>query len=85
VRRKKYYKHLYHHKSDENIQKYKKIRRNVKKAMSEPMSQTYEERYWKKYTKNGEYDLYKMTKIRERKKKISTKLNVLRMRLIDFW
>jgi len=33
--RKKYYKRLYHHKSDENTQKYKKTKKNTKKAMSE--------------------------------------------------
>jgi hypothetical protein len=65
--KKKYYKRLHHDKSDENIQKYKEARRNAKKAMSEARGQTYTELYRKLYTKEGENDVYKMTKLRERK------------------
>jgi hypothetical protein len=51
--------------------------------MSETRGQTYAELYWKLDTKNDENDVYKMAKLQE-KKKTSTKLNILRMRLIDF-
>jgi hypothetical protein len=43
--RKKCYKRLHHHKSDENIQKYKQTRRNTKKVMSEVKGQTYADLY----------------------------------------
>jgi hypothetical protein len=33
--KKECYKRLYHHKSDENIQKYKEARKNAKKTVSE--------------------------------------------------
>jgi hypothetical protein len=54
-------------KSDENIQKYKEARRNAKKAVSEARGQAYTELYRKLDTKEGENDIYKMTKLRERK------------------
>jgi hypothetical protein len=62
-----YYKRLHHNTSDENIQKYKETRRNAKKTMSEARGQAYTELYRKLDTKEGENDVYKMTKLRERK------------------
>jgi hypothetical protein len=53
--------------SDENIQKYKKVRRNAKKAMSEARDQTYTELYRKLDTKESENGVYKMTKLQKRK------------------
>jgi hypothetical protein len=67
IRRKECYKRLHHNKSDENIQKYKEARRNTKKAVSEARGQAYTKLYRKLDTKEGENDLYKMTKLRERK------------------
>jgi hypothetical protein len=67
--RKKYFKHLHHNMSDKNIQKYKKARRNAKKVMSEARGQTYAELYRKLETKEGENDVYKIAKLRERKTK----------------
>jgi hypothetical protein len=61
--RKKCYKYLRHHRSDENIQKYQKARRNTKKIVSEAMGQTYTELYWKLDMKNDENDVYKITKL----------------------
>jgi hypothetical protein len=61
--KKECYKHLHHHRSDENIQKYQKVRRNTKKIMSETMGQTYIELYWKLDMKNDENDVYKITKL----------------------
>jgi hypothetical protein len=43
--KKERYKCLHHHKSDENIQKYKEVRRNTKKIMSETRVQTYAKLY----------------------------------------
>jgi hypothetical protein len=65
--KKECYKRLHHNKSDENIQKYKEARRNAKKTVSEARGQTYTELYQKLDTKEGENDVYKMTKLRERK------------------
>jgi hypothetical protein len=67
MRRKKYYKRLHHHKSDENIHNYKEARRNVNKDVSEARGQTYTELYWKLDTKESKNDVYKMAKLRERK------------------
>jgi hypothetical protein len=65
--KKECYKRLHHNKSDENIQKYKEARTNAKKSVSEPRGQTYTELYRKLDTKEGENDVYKMAKLRERK------------------
>jgi hypothetical protein len=45
----------------------KKTRRNAKKAVSEARGRTYAELYRKLDTKEDENDVYKMTKLRERK------------------
>jgi TRAP-type mannitol/chloroaromatic compound transport system substrate-binding protein len=45
-----------------NIQKYKKLRRNAKKIMSEARCQIYAELYQKLDTKDDENNVYKMTK-----------------------
>jgi hypothetical protein len=50
-----------------NVQKYKEVRRNTKKTVSDASGQTYTELYWKLDTKEGENDVYKMAKLRERK------------------
>jgi hypothetical protein len=47
--------------------KYKEARRNTKKSMSEARGQTNAEMYRKLDTKDGENDVYKMAKFRERK------------------
>jgi putative protein kinase ArgK-like GTPase of G3E family len=74
--KKQCYKRLHHHMSDENIQKYKKARRNTKKTVSEAKSQVYvklvkSQVYVKLYRKldmkDGENNMYKMAKFRERK------------------
>jgi hypothetical protein len=65
--KKECYKRLHHNRSDENIQKYKEARRNAKKAVSEAGGRAYTELYRKLDTKEGENDVYKMTKLRERK------------------
>jgi hypothetical protein len=65
--KKECYKRLHHNMSDENIQKYKEARRNAKKIVSEARVQTYTELYRKLDTKQGENDVYKMAKLRERK------------------
>jgi hypothetical protein len=48
--------------SDENIQKYKEVRRNTKKDMNEVRGQTYAKLYRKLNTKEGENDVYKIAK-----------------------
>jgi hypothetical protein len=65
--RKECYKRLHHNRSDENIQKYKETSRNAKKAVREARGQAYTELYWKLGMKDDENDVYKMTKLREKK------------------
>jgi hypothetical protein len=61
------YKCMYHDKSDENVEKYRVARKNAKKAVSEARGRAYEDLYHKLGTKEGEKDIYKIAKIRERK------------------
>jgi hypothetical protein len=65
--KKESYKRLHHNRSDKNIQKYKKARRNAKKSVSEARGQAYTELYQKLDTKEDENNVYKMAKLRERK------------------
>jgi hypothetical protein len=61
--KKECYKRLHRNKNDENIQKYKKTRRNAKKIVSEARGQPYTELYRKLDTKEGKNDVYKMAKL----------------------
>jgi hypothetical protein len=60
---KKCYKHLHHNKSDENVHKYKEVRRNAKKTVNEAIGQAYAEVYRKLDMIEGKNDIYKMTKL----------------------
>jgi hypothetical protein len=68
-KKKECYKRLHHNKSDKTIQKYKEARRNAKKIVNESRGQTYAELYRKLDMKEGENNVYKMTKLRQRKTK----------------
>jgi hypothetical protein len=61
--KKECYKCLHHNRSDENIQNYKKARKNAKKAVSEARGQAHAELYRKLDTKEDENDVYKMAKL----------------------
>jgi ribosomal protein L17 len=60
--KKKCYKYLHHHKIDENIQKYKEVRKHAKKVMSKAKSHTYAELYQKLDMKEDKNNVYKMAK-----------------------
>jgi hypothetical protein len=83
--KKECYKRLYHNMSDENIQNYKKARRNAKKAVSETRGQAYAELYRKLDTKMAKMISTRWLNFEKERQETSTKLNVLRMRLIGFW
>lgn len=65
--KKKCYKSVHHDKSEENIEKYKAAKKNAKKAVSEARGRAYEDLYHKLGTKEGENNVYKIAKLRERK------------------
>jgi hypothetical protein len=65
--KKECYKRLHHNKSNKNIQKYKEARRNAKKSVSEAKERAYTELYRKLDMKEGKNDVYKITKLQERK------------------
>jgi hypothetical protein len=61
------YKCLHHHRSDDNIQKYKATKKNAKKAVSEVRGHAYEDLYQKPCTKEGEKGVYRIATLCERK------------------
>ncbi|KAJ4809245.1 hypothetical protein LUZ62_021811 [Rhynchospora pubera] len=65
--KKECYKRLHHDKTDDNAQKYKLAKKNAKKAVSEARGRAYEDLYQKLSTKEGEKDVYKIAKLRDRK------------------
>jgi len=61
------FRRLYLDRSADNIEKYKLAKKAAKRAVSEARGRAYEDLYQRLDTKGGERDIYKMTKIRERK------------------
>ena len=53
--------------SADNIEKYKVAKKAAKRAVSDARGRTYEDLYQHLNTKEGERDICKMAKIRERK------------------
>ena len=60
-------RHLYLDRSANNIEKYKMAKKAAKRAVSEARGRAYEGPYQLLGMKEGERDIYKMAKIRERK------------------
>uniref|UniRef100_A0A8I7BC79 Endonuclease/exonuclease/phosphatase domain-containing protein n=1 Tax=Hordeum vulgare subsp. vulgare TaxID=112509 RepID=A0A8I7BC79_HORVV len=68
IREKKdYFRCLYLDRSAANMQKYKVAKKAAKRAVSEVSGRAYEDLYQRLNTKEGERDICKMAKIRERK------------------
>jgi hypothetical protein len=66
LRRRKFVSDAYTWRSADNIEKYKVAKKTAKRAVSEARG-AYEDLYQRLNTKEGERDIYKMAKIRERK------------------
>ncbi|XP_071677210.1 uncharacterized protein [Lolium perenne] len=58
---------LYVDRSADNMEKYKMAKRPAKRVVSEARGQAYEDLYQRLGTKEGEKDIYRMAKFRERK------------------
>ncbi|PWZ52728.1 Transducin beta-like protein 2 [Zea mays] len=61
------YKRLHHDKCADNIEKYRIAKKSAKRAVSRARGQAYDALYQRLDTKQGEKDIYRMAKIRERK------------------
>ena len=61
------FRRLHLDRSANNINKYKVAKKAAKRAVSEARSRAYENLYHRLDMKEGERDIYKMAKIRERK------------------
>ena len=61
------FRRLYLDRSADNIEKYKMAKKAAKRAVGEARGRAYEDLYQRLGTKEGERDIYKMAKIRERK------------------
>jgi hypothetical protein len=53
--------------SADNVERYKVVKKTVKRAMSEARGRMYDGLYQRLSTKEGENDIYRMAKSRERK------------------
>ncbi|AQK94588.1 Nuclear pore complex protein NUP205 [Zea mays] len=61
------YKRLHHDKCADKIEKYRIAKKSAKRAVSRARGQAYDDLYQRLNTKQGEKDIYRMAKIRERK------------------
>ena len=83
IKEKECFKRLHLDNSAANIEGYKLAKRVVKRAVSVAKGKAYDDMYQRLGTKEGEKDIYRMARIRERKTRASTKSNALRMGQID--
>ncbi|KAG2548716.1 hypothetical protein PVAP13_9KG219900 [Panicum virgatum] len=65
--KKECYKRLFLDRSADNIEKYKVPKKIAKRAVSEAKGRAYEDMYQRLNTKEGEKDIYRMARVRERK------------------
>ena len=65
--KKECYRRLYHDRSVDNIEKYKVAKKIAKRAVSVAKDRAYEDLYQYLSTKEGEKDIYRMARVRERK------------------
>jgi hypothetical protein len=77
-------KRLHHDKCAENIEKYRIAKKSAKRAVSRARGQAFDNLYQRLDTKQGEKDIYRMAKIRERKQGMSTKSNASRMKQTNY-
>jgi hypothetical protein len=61
------YKRLHHDKCADNIEKYRIAKKSAKRVVSRAQGQAYDDLYQRLDSKEGEKDIYRMAKIRERK------------------
>ena len=67
--KKECYRRLYHDRSVDNIEKYKVAKKTAKRAVSVANDRAYEDLYQHLNTKEGDNDIYRMARVRERKKR----------------
>jgi hypothetical protein len=65
--KKEYFRRMHLDRSVDNVERYKVEKKTAKRAVSETMSQMYDGLYQRLGTKEGEKDIYRMAKSRERK------------------
>jgi hypothetical protein len=70
--------------SADNVERYKVAKKSAKRVVSEARGWMYDRLYQRLGTKEGEKNIYRMAKSRERgRRETSSKLNALRMRQSD--
>ena len=73
IKEKECYKRLYHYRCANNIEKYKVAKKTAKRAVSEAKGRAYEDLYQHLSMKEGENDIYRMARARDRKIRDFTK------------
>ena len=67
IKKKECYKRLYHDRCANNIEKYKVAKKPIKRAVSEAKGRAYEDLYRRLSTNEGQKDIYRMARARDRK------------------
>ncbi|WVZ78087.1 hypothetical protein U9M48_025852 [Paspalum notatum var. saurae] len=65
--KKECYKRVFHDRSTDNMERYKVAKKIAKRAVSEAKGRAYDDLYQRLSTKEGEKDIYRMARFRERK------------------
>jgi hypothetical protein len=65
--KKEYFRRMHLDRNADNVERYKVAKKSVKRAVSEARGQMYDGLYQRLGTKEGEKDIYRMAKSRERK------------------
>ena len=73
IKKKECYKRLYHDRCADNIEKYKVAKKTAKRAVSEAKGRAYEDLYRRLSTNEGQKDIYRMARARDRKIRDFTK------------
>ena len=72
------FKALYRDKIDENMKNYKRAKKEAKKVVSKAKAKAWEHFYKKLDSKEGEKDIFKLAKARERKTKDLTHVRCIK-------
>jgi len=84
-RKREWYKKLPKCDNNEAYEQYKIAKKEAKKAVSQARAQAFEKLYEKLETKEGEKDIYRLAKRKEKNVKISIKLGALRIKKEKCW
>jgi hypothetical protein len=78
--KKECFRRMHLDRSADNVERYKVAKKTVKRAVNEAMGQMYDGVYQRLSMKEGENNIYRMAKSRERKTRDTIQVKCIRMR-----